>query len=186
MPHSPSSLPAPTASPMPLEPPSPVPRLPEERLAVATLALLVAITLLNVVTRYLTDESFGWTEELSVFLMVVLALAGACAIARRDRHIRIEFLYNRHDGAGEPSPRRALQLIAGLCSTFVFLVLAVLFARWVWDQYSFSERSMGLGLPLWWYGCVIPPLCLAASLRAFAAFRRALRDGALHSGRSGR
>lgn len=152
------------------------PRLPEERVAVGALALLVAITLLNVVTRYLTDESFGWTEELSVFLMVVLALAGACAIARRDRHIRIEFLYIRRDAAGAESPRRALQLIAGACSTLVFLVLAVLFARWVWDQYSFSERSMGLGLPLWWYGCVIPPLCLAASLRAFSALRRALRE----------
>jgi len=165
--------------------PSAQPRLPEERIAVGALALLVAITLLNVATRYLSDESFGWTEEFSVFLMVVLALAGACAVARRDLHIRIEFLYNRRDDAGVESPRRTLQLIAGLCSTVVFLVLAVLFARWVWDQYSFSERSMGLGLPLWWYGCVVPPLCLAAALRALGAFRRSLREGGSPSTKDG-
>ena len=67
----------------------------EERIAVASMALLVVITLLNVVTRYFTDDSFAWTEELSVFLMVAMALAGASAVAQRDRHIRIEFLYNK-------------------------------------------------------------------------------------------
>src|SRR4051812_8574521 len=51
----------------------------EERIAVAALALLLVITLANVFTRYFTDDSFAWTEELSVFLMVVLALAGAAA-----------------------------------------------------------------------------------------------------------
>ena len=39
----------------------------EEALAVAAMAVLVAITLLNVMTRYFTDESYAWTEELSVF-----------------------------------------------------------------------------------------------------------------------
>ncbi len=39
----------------------------EEGLAVACMVLLVVITLLNVVTRYFTDQSFAWTEELSVF-----------------------------------------------------------------------------------------------------------------------
>ena len=35
------------------------------------------ITLGNVLTRYLTDQSFAWTEEISVFLIVVMTLAGA-------------------------------------------------------------------------------------------------------------
>ena len=82
----------------------------EEALAVAAMALLVVITLLNVLTRYFTDESFAWTEELSVFLMVVMTLAGASAIALRDRHIRIEFLLNRRTAEGQEMPRRGLKL----------------------------------------------------------------------------
>jgi TRAP-type C4-dicarboxylate transport system permease small subunit len=147
----------------------------EEFIAVASLALLVVITLLNVITRYFTDDSFAWTEEISVFLMVVMALAGASAIAGRDSHIRIEFLFNRRTPQGTEVPRRGLKLFAALASSAVFLLLAALFARWVWDQYKFSETSMGLGVPLWWYGAVIPPLCLAISARAFGAFVRALR-----------
>ena len=33
----------------------------------ACMVVLTLITLGNVVTRYLTDESFAWTEEISVF-----------------------------------------------------------------------------------------------------------------------
>ena len=148
----------------------------EEALAVAAMALLVAITLLNVLTRYFTNESFAWTEELSVFLMVVMALAGASAIALRDRHIRIEFLFNRRTAQGEGLPRRSLKLFSCLATSSVFALMAVLFTRWTWDQYTFSETSMGLGVPLWWYGSVLPVLCLAIAARAAGAFFRALRE----------
>ena len=136
------------------------------------MALLVVITLLNVVTRYLSDESFAWTEEISVFLMVLLTLAGASAIAARDKHIRIEFLYNRRGAEGLPTPKRWLALLAAAASAVIFLGLAVLFARWVWDQFRYSEMSMGLGVPLWWYGIAIPVLCVAAAVRALGAWRR--------------
>ena len=148
----------------------------EEALAVVAMALLVAITLLNVLTRYFTDESFAWTEELSVFLMVVMALAGASAIALRDRHIRIEFLFNRRTPQGEEVPRQGLKLFSCGMTSAVFALMAALFARWVWDQYKFSETSMGLGVPLWWYGAAMPVLCLAIAARAAGAFLRALKE----------
>ena len=148
----------------------------EEALAVAAMALLVVITLLNVLTRYFTDKSFAWTEELSVFLMVVMTLAGASAIALRDRHIRIEFLLNRRTAEGQEMPRRSLKLLSFLLTSAVFALMAVLFARWVWDQYRFSETSMGLGVPLWWYGSVLPVLCLAISARAAIAYLRARQE----------
>jgi TRAP-type C4-dicarboxylate transport system permease small subunit len=148
----------------------------EEALAVTAMAMLVAITLLNVVTRYFTDESFAWTEELSVFLMVVMALAGASAVALRDQHIRIEFLFTRRTVRGEDIPRRSLKLLGSLLTSAVFALLAALFVRWVWDQYKFSETSMGLGVPLWWYGAAMPVLCLAIATRAAWAFWRTLKE----------
>lgn len=144
----------------------------EEAIAVASMALLVLITLGNVLTRYLTDESFAWTEEISVFLMVVMTLAGASAVAQRDRHIRIEFFLNRRTADGPAQPRRGLWRFGILATSFVFMLLAALLGRWVWDQFHFDETSMGLGLPLWWYGIVLVPLCLAVSVRAFSAFLR--------------
>ena len=48
----------------------------EEVLGVACMVVLVLLTLGNVLTRYLTDASFAWTEEISIFLIVVMTLAG--------------------------------------------------------------------------------------------------------------
>lgn len=140
------------------------------------MALLVLITLLNVVTRYLTDESFAWTEEISVTLMVAMALAGASAVAARDAHIRIEFFFNQRHADGTETPRRRLKLFSLALSCGFFAVMAALFARWVWDQYRFTETSMGLGVPLWWYGVIIPPLALAIAVRFFVAWWRARRQ----------
>lgn len=135
----------------------------EEGLAVACMLLLVLITLLNVLTRYFTDQSFAWTEEISVFLMVVMTLAGASAAAARDRHIRIEAFYD----SGAAARRRQLAVVAGCLSGLLFAGLTLLFARMVADEIRYAETSMGLGVPRWWFTALTPVLCAAVSLRSF-------------------
>lgn len=68
------------------------------------MALLALITFVNVLVRYFTDASFAWTEEISVFLMIVLALVGGASAVARDAHIRIEFFY----ASGSVARRRRL------------------------------------------------------------------------------
>ena len=51
----------------------------EDRLGALLMAALLLITLVNVFVRYFTDQSFAWTEEISCFLMLVLAMAGSVA-----------------------------------------------------------------------------------------------------------
>ena len=149
----------------------------EEVIGVACMATLALITLGNVVTRYLTDQSFAWTEEISVFLIVVMTLAGAASVASRDRHIRIEYFYD----AGSPARQRRLRLLAAAATVAVFAVLALLFTVMVADEVRWAETSMGLGVPRWWFTIVVPPLCLAIAVRAGRAGWRAWRgsgDGA--------
>ena len=136
----------------------------EEGLAVACLALLVVITLGNVLTRYLTDESFAWTEEISIFLMVVMTLAGASAAAARDRHIRIEYFYE----GGSAARQRAMKVAAACIAGLLFAAMAVLFARVVADEIRYGETSMGLALPRWWFTVFSPLLCVAIALRSFS------------------
>ena len=42
----------------------------EDWLTVIVMALLALITFANVLVRYFTSQSFAWTEEFSVFLMM--------------------------------------------------------------------------------------------------------------------
>lgn len=133
-------------------------------LGVACMAALTVITLGNVLVRYLSDASFAWTEEISIYLIVVMTLAGAASVAGRDRHIRVELLY---DG-GTVARRRALRLVSAAATALVFVVLAVLFGVIVADEIRWGETSMGLGVPRWWFTATIPPLCLAIAARAAA------------------
>jgi TRAP-type C4-dicarboxylate transport system permease small subunit len=144
----------------------------EERLGVACMVVLTLITLGNVLTRYFTDESFAWTEEISVFLIVVMTLAGAASIAGRDGHIRIEYFYDGDSVAR----RRLLKALAAVSTVLLFVALAVLFGVDLANEIRWSETSMGLGVPRWWFTVAIPPLCLAIAVRAALAGRRAWRD----------
>ena len=130
------------------------------------MAALCVITMVNVVVRYLSDESFAWTEEFSVFLLVLTTMAGTAAVALRDNHIRIEFFLSR----GSKAHRRRLALFGALVSALFFVVLAVLTGRMAWDDFKYAEISMGLGVPRWWYTAWVPALSLVISFRTFSVF----------------
>ena len=161
----------------PAEPP-PDPTGPDERtavplaiedwLTVIVMALLALITFANVVVRYLTDQSFAWTEEFSVFLMIVLALVAGSASVARNRQIRIEFFAD----SGPPARQRALARFGALMVALLFVLMAVLSSRIVWDQYQYEETSPGIGVPMWWYTIWLPVMSVAISGRALGLFIR--------------
>jgi TRAP-type C4-dicarboxylate transport system permease small subunit len=151
------------------------PRFPiafEEGVAAIAMALLVLITLANVAVRYFTDHSFAWTEEFSVFLLVVMALAGTAAAAARDRHIRVEYFY----AGGSGRRQRRLALVSAIVSAGFFLLMAVLLGRFAWDEYRYGETTMAIGVPRWWYSVWLPPLCAAIAWRALQAGVRIARQ----------
>ena len=134
----------------------------EEWLGIACMVALTLITLGNVLTRYLSDQSFAWTEEISFFLIVVMTLAGAAGVARRDGHIRIEYFYE----GGSSVRRRRLRLLAAAATALSFLVLSVLFGATVAGEVRWGETSMGLGVPRWWFTAAAPVLTAAVALRS--------------------
>ena len=156
------------ADPGDADPPVKVPLALEDWLAVLTMAALCLITFANVVVRYFTDASLAWTEEISVFLMIVVTLAGGSAAVARDRHIKIEYFL---DG-GTPARRRRLARIGAACTAAFFAVLCVLSVRLVWDDIRYDETTPGIGVPKWWYSVWLPVLAAAIAGRAVGLFVR--------------
>ena len=145
----------------------------EDWLTVIVMGSLALITFANVLVRYFTSQSFAWTEEFSVFLMIVLALVGSSAAVARDRHIRIEYF----SGSGSMARRRTLARLGAVFVALLFALIGLLSIRMVWDDYRFNETSPGIGIPQWWYSIWLPILSLGISLRALGLFiRRGKRD----------
>ncbi|WP_152969436.1 TRAP transporter small permease [Paracidovorax avenae] len=140
----------------------------EDCLTVAIMALLALFTFANVLVRYFTNSSFAWTEEISVFLMIVLALVAGSAAVARDVHIRIEYFAE----GGSAVRRRRLARFGALSVAVLFSVIAVLSARVTWDDWRFGETSPGIGVPQWWYSIWLPLLSALITLRAIGLFRR--------------
>jgi TRAP-type C4-dicarboxylate transport system permease small subunit len=142
----------------------------EDWLTVIVMALLALITFANVVVRYLTNQSFAWTEEFSIFLMIVLALVAGSASVARNRQIRIEFFAD----SGPEKRQRVLACFGALMVFLLFALIAVLSSRMVYDDIRFGETSPGIGVPQWWYTVWLPVLSVAIALRALGlALRRA-------------
>ena len=149
----------------------------EDWLTVIIMALLALITFGNVLVRYFTDASFAWTEEISIFLMILLAMVAGSAAVARDQHIRIEFLTSR----GTAARKKALARLGSASVALLFGLLVVLSARVVWDDWRFEETSPGIGVPQWWYSVWLPICSLAITARAIGLFIRQGKPGAFES-----
>ncbi len=140
----------------------------EDWLTVIVMGLLSLITFANVLVRYFTDQSFAWTEEFSVFLMIVLALVAGSASVARNRQIRIEYFAD----SGSEERQRALARFGAMMVFLLFALIAVLSTRVVWDDYRFGETSPGIGVPQWWYTIWLPVMSVAIAGRALGLFVR--------------
>ncbi len=133
----------------------------EQAIAAAALALICIISFANVIVRYLTNASFAFTEEISIFLLVVMTFIGASAAFAKGEHIRISFFVDR-------LPRRlqlAAEALSLLASTAVFALVLYYGALFAFDQWQYHETSPGLGWPQWIYSVWLPVLAGAILLR---------------------
>jgi TRAP-type C4-dicarboxylate transport system permease small subunit len=152
-----------------------VPRVPvkiEEFFAAMAMAGICCITMANVVVRYFTNVSFAFTEEFSVFLMVVLTLFGSAAAFARDRHIRMNFLVDRLP-LGLARPIEYLMLALG---ALLFAVMAWYGTRLFWDDWQYDTTSPGIGIPQWIYTVWLPLLSAVIFLRILGRIVRFSRS----------
>ncbi len=138
------------------------------------LGAMALITFANVLARYFTNESFAWTEELSVALMVVLTLVAASAAVVRDKHIRIEVFF----AGGTARRRQWLARFSAAMTALAFIVLAALASSLAYDDYQYEVTSPGIGVPQWWYTITLPVLAAVVAWRALQRLVRLWREPA--------
>lgn len=134
---------------------------PERVLASLALVIISVISLGNVVTRYVSGGSLAFTEEFSVFLLVVLTFAGGSVALRRNGHIRISLL----ERALPSGPRKALIVFQWACGAVVLGLITWFGGKLAWEEYQWESLSPGMGLPQWWYIVWLPLLSAAMLVR---------------------
>ena len=132
----------------------------ERVLATLALVIISLISLANVVVRYFTNASFAFTEEISVFLLVILTFAGASVAIRSNRHIRIGALERLF-----PRLRVPLILLQWVAGVLVLGLVLWYGGQFALEEFQWESESPGLGLPNWWYVVWLPLLALLMVVR---------------------
>ncbi len=130
--------------------------------------LLAFIVFLQFFTRYVLNDSLGWTEEVARFMLIAVTFVGSVMAARKESHIAVELLFRYLPRRG----RLMVQLSVDAFSIVFYGGLAFLCTRLA----GFTHQKMvSINLPksaIYWGVSV----CLAImALYATAAFVRHLR-----------
>ena len=142
----------------------------EEGIAAIAMALVCLITFGNVLVRYLTNVSFAFTEEFSVFLLVVMTLAGASAAFARNRHIRMEYFVGKLPVRG----RHAVEVLVTACGIALFALIAWYGVKLFQDDWQYGTTSPGIGVPQWIYTIWLPVFAAIIALRIVGRLVRLL------------
>ncbi|MCB5161747.1 TRAP transporter small permease [Marinomonas algarum] len=133
----------------------------ESWLGIIALVAICIISLANVLVRYTTNASFAFTEEFSVFLIVILAFSGAAVAAKSNEHIRVTLLEKYLGVTG----RRIVYIIQWLGSVIVLSLMVWYGGLLTYEEFMWESTSPGLGYPTWIYLIWLPLLSIAIILR---------------------
>ncbi|MSU91477.1 TRAP transporter small permease subunit [Rhodobacteraceae bacterium 2CG4] len=87
--------------------------------------VLAAVVFLQFFTRYVLNDSLGWTEEIARYLLIGVTFAGSAMAVRKNNHIAVEVIYR-----WVPRPvRRLMQTAIDLLSVAFFAGLSYLSAQ---------------------------------------------------------
>lgn len=101
----------------------------EDWIAFAFFWALAGTVFLQFFTRYALNDSAGWTEEISRYLLICTVFIGAAVSVRKNNHIHVDFLYRYL-----PRP------VTRTMSTFVDLLRIAFFGYAAWLTFMLMQR----------------------------------------------
>jgi TRAP-type C4-dicarboxylate transport system permease small subunit len=94
---------------------------------------LAGVVFLQFFTRYVLNDSYGWTEEIARYLLIGLAFVGCVMATRKGSHIAIEVFYIF-------MPRGMRRVL----STAIDVILIGIYAWFAWLTADLSMRTNSL------------------------------------------
>jgi len=142
----------------------------EEGLAALLLALMVLVTFVTVVTRYVFDLPLSYIDQLVPNVFVWVTFLGAAAAVKRRAHLGLSLVADMLPSRG----RAALDVAVLLGTSGFFLGTAWYGARVVLLQIE-NRMTTSLGYPSWLIGLAVPVGSALFAIRLAEAWWRRRR-----------
>lgn len=113
-----------------------------EAVAAFMLAAMFVTFLLQIFSRYVMEQPFGWTLELCLVLWVWLVFWGNAFVVRERDHVSFDILYLM-------APSRVRRVLALVAAGVIAIVLGWSFLpTWDWIDFLRIKRSATLQVPM--------------------------------------
>lgn len=142
-----------------------------EGVVAAMLAAMFLTFVLQIFSRYIMNESFGWTLEVCLTLWLWLVFWGNAFVVRHDEHVTFDVLYH----AVRPGTRRVFALL-GSAAIVVGLGIS-LYPTWDFIDFLKIKKSAILKIPMRTIFSIYLIFLLSAIIVYALQFVRILRKG---------
>ncbi len=150
----------------------------EENLAALCMAGLLATLAAQVITRYLLNDPFAWTEEVSRYLYVYIVFLGSSVAVSDRSHVAIGFIV----GA---LPRPVQWAVSFAINLLILFVLAnLVWWGWVATVRQWTVPLMVLDIPYAWVYGIVPVIAALMTIRTLIVMHEDWQD--LRAGRPAR
>ena len=144
----------------------------EDATLVVMLCVLIGLAATQIFLRNVLDSGFVWADELLRLLVLWLALLGAVAASRDDKHIRIDVLSRFLS----PKWKLAVTILLDAFTAFICGVVAWHAAGFVLEAYEYEDVLLG-GLPAWPFQIILPIAFAWMAYRYAVFFFRRIYSG---------
>ena len=124
----------------------------EDGFCAIILFIMLILTCINVVARYVLLASMPFVEELTCVGLMILSILGAATASKRDAHLGLSVITDL-------LPQTAQSVIALICDILnaaFCVVIVYLGYLMVQNQINSNVLSMGMSWPVWLYGIWLP------------------------------
>jgi TRAP-type C4-dicarboxylate transport system permease small subunit len=135
------------------------------------LATLSLIMFLQVLFRYVFNNSLTWSEELAKFIFIWITFLGAALCFRERIHLKVDFLTNRLSDKN----KILMEMINTLLVTIFSGIIVVIGFLWVINVAGTLSPAMGLPLNIVFYAA-LPVSAVFTFIYGVARFKREIKE----------
>lgn len=133
----------------------------EEYILMCTLTITVFLIFLQVVMRYVFQNSLSWTEELARYIFVWQAWLSTSYAVKKSKHIRIEIIKKYF----AEKNRNILELCVLIIWTAFSLFFSYDSLKLTISIFKLGQRSPALGIPMGYVYASVPVGCFLMGIR---------------------
>ena len=128
----------------------------EKRIMMSILVIMVAVTFVNVVMRYIFDDALFWSEEFARYLFIWFSWIGVSVGLKDKAHLRVELLGKGLLRKGFIKTNEGVTIVVSLIWLATTIIVAYYGLQIIQMQMRLSVVTAAMRMPMWIVYLAIP------------------------------